>query len=76
MTPQEIKDARKALGLSVADFGRLLETDAQSVRRWEMSGDRSTARAPPPRVGRLIRAYLDGHRPADWPETQKSPAPA
>ena len=67
MTPTELKEARQSLGLSVRQMAELLETDPQSVRRMEMSHERSTHRFPPPRVERLIRAYLDGYRPDDWP---------
>ncbi len=35
MTPAELKEARHKLGLSVADLARLLDTDAQTVRRME-----------------------------------------
>lgn len=66
MTPAEIKEARHKLGLSVADLARLLDTDAQTVRRMEQRGDASTFRKPAPRMVRLIEAYLAGYRPTDW----------
>lgn len=69
MTPTELKEARHMLGLSVADLARLLDTDAQSIRRMEQSESASTFRRPAPRMIRLIRAYLDGYRPTDWPTT-------
>lgn len=67
MTPQETKEARHKLGLSVADLARLLDTDAQTVRRMEQRDDASTFRRPAPRMVRLIEAYLAGYRPTDWP---------
>lgn len=67
MPPIEIKQARHTLGLSVADLARLLDTDPQSVRRMEQSERAKTFRRPAPRMCRLLRAYLDGYRPADWP---------
>ena len=67
MTPAEIKLARQSLGLSVAEFARLLDTDPQTVRRMEQSPEANTFRKPAPRMERLIRAYIDGHKPADWP---------
>ncbi len=67
MTPEDIRQARHALGLSVADLARMLETDAQTVRRMEMAPDRSTHRQPASRMVRLMQAYLDGYRPKDWP---------
>lgn len=67
MNHEQVKRARQALGLSVAGMAAMLDTDPQSVRRWEMPPDRSTSRDLPPRAARLIRAYLNGFRPIDWP---------
>lgn len=67
MDNKDLRVARASLGLSVADMARMLETDALSVRRMELSPDKSTHRKPAPRMVRLIRAYLDGYRPSDWP---------
>lgn len=67
MTPFEIRNARLRLGLTQAELARLLDTDGQTVRRMEMDSSASTARAPAVRMVRLIRAYLDGYRPDDWP---------
>ena len=68
MTPDDLREARRALGLTQAQLAAMLDTDMQSVRRMEMAPERSTARPPPPRVVRLLRAYLDGYRPGDWPQ--------
>ena len=67
MTPTELKEARHKLGLSVADLARLLDTDAQTVRRTEQSETANTFRKPAPRMVRLLDAYLSGYRPPDWP---------
>ena len=67
MTPVKIKKARLRLGLTVSQMAAMLETDAQTIRRMEMSSEASTFREPAARMERLIRAYLDGHRPDDWP---------
>lgn len=73
MTPDQIKEARHAMGLSVADLARLLETDPQTVRRMEQSETANTFRRPAPRMVRLIRLYLVLHSqapqflPDDWP---------
>ncbi|WP_290687612.1 MULTISPECIES: helix-turn-helix domain-containing protein [unclassified Haematobacter] len=67
MTPSEIKSAREKLGLTVAQFAALLETDPQTVRRMEISETASTFRRPAVRMERLIRAYSEGYRPPDWP---------
>ena len=71
MTPAQIKEARQSLGLSVADLARLIDTDPQTVRRMEYDETASTHRAPAPRMVRLIRAYVDGYRPMDWPKEVK-----
>lgn len=68
MTPDEIRTARQTLGLTQAQLGALLETDDQTIRRMEMPEDASTHRKPAVRMVRLIRAYLRGYRPPDWPE--------
>ena len=68
MTPEEIKEARQKLGLSSHQLASLLETDPQTIRRMEQSETANTFRKPAPRMVRLLRAYLDGYRPADWPQ--------
>ena len=67
MTPADIKQARHAMGLSVADLAKLLDTDPQTVRRMEQSETASTFRRPAPRMVRLVQAYMMGYRPPDWP---------
>lgn len=67
MTPSQLREARHALGLSVAQMADMLDTDPLSIRRMEMDQDRKTARAPAPRMTRLMVAYLSGYRPDDWP---------
>ena len=67
MTHTEIRAARLALGLTPADLAKMLDVGTQTVTRMESTPDRSKHRAPAVRMVRLIRAYLDGHRPVDWP---------
>ena len=67
MTPADLKEARHAMGLSVADLARLLDTDPQTVRRMEQSETANTFRRPAPRMVRLVQAYMMGYRPPDWP---------
>lgn len=64
----EIKKIRRALNLTQKELGALCDTDAQTIRRIEMSPDKRTARVPAPRMMRLIRAYAAGYRPEDWPK--------
>ncbi|MEM8581101.1 MAG: helix-turn-helix transcriptional regulator [Pseudomonadota bacterium] len=68
MTHEQIKEARQELGLTLQQFAQVLDTDARTIRRMETSPDNSTHRAPAVRMVRLITAYRDGYRPADWPE--------
>lgn len=68
MTPEEIKKARKSLGLSQAEMGRMLDIhDTSTYRKYEASTAATQHRVPAARMVRLIRAYLDGFRPEDWP---------
>ena len=67
MTPDQIREARQTLGLTQAQLGAMLDTDPTTVRRMEMDSDKATHRAPAPRMVRLLTAYLNGYRPADWP---------
>ena len=69
MTPAEIQEARQSLGLSRAQMAAMLDLqNAQAVQRMEMPATASTHRSPPVRVVRLIRAYLAGYRPDNWPQ--------
>lgn len=68
MTPEEIKAVRQWLGITVSQLAVLLDTDPQTIRRMEQSETANTFRKPAPRMVRLLRAYLDGYRPADWPQ--------
>ena len=67
MTADEIKEARQKLGLSAPQLAALLDTDPQTIRRMEQSEAAKTFRRPSPRMVRLLRSYLDGYRPSDWP---------
>jgi DNA-binding transcriptional regulator YiaG len=71
MTPQQLKEARRKLGLSVSQMGTMLDTAASTIRKMETDASRSTHRKPAPRMQRLIDAYLSGYRPDDWPSPQK-----
>lgn len=64
MTPEQIKEARKSLGLTPTQAAQLLGYGAVS-RIYEIEAG---ARRPSASVVRLLAAYLDGYRPLDWPE--------
>ena len=72
MTPAEIREARRKLGLTQQQFADMLETDAREMRRYTNPDEARHRPLSLPRQ-RLLRAYLDGYRPKDWPEkTRKS----
>ena len=70
MTHTEIRAARLALGLTQAELAKMLDVGKQTVARMESAPDRSKHRKPAVRMILLIRAYLDGHRPVDWPKKE------
>lgn len=63
MTNTEIKDALTALGINKREAAMMLGYSHQA-RISEVLAGRVT---PSASVIRLLRAYLDGYRPADWP---------
>lgn len=66
MTPTELKEARRKLGLTLEQMAVMLgyegEQRRQLMHRIEI-GER-TLREP---QRRLVEAYLSGYRPSDWP---------
>ena len=63
MEPDEVRRARKALGLTQAQLAAVMGYGGR-VRVAEIEGGR---RALGPAAERLLRAYLAGYRPPDWP---------
>jgi transcriptional regulator with XRE-family HTH domain len=66
MTPVEIKEARRKLGLTLEEMATML--GYQGEQRRQMQYDLEIGRKPvrePQR--RLVEAYLAGYRPKDWP---------
>ena len=64
MTPEQIRDARLLLGLDQSQAARFLGYGSASRICEIETGARNASES----VLRLLRAYLDGYRPADWPE--------
>ena len=64
MTPDDFKGARQKLGLDQAQAARVLGYGAPQ----RISEIESGKRSPSDAVVRLMRAYLAGYRPNDWPE--------
>jgi hypothetical protein len=69
LLPDEFREAQQQLGLSDAQLAAVLGYgDAAHVRRHKVRDmTASSYRAPNNQVTRLIRAYLAGYRPDDWP---------
>lgn len=65
MTPTEIREARTTLGLTGAQMGAVLGYGEGA--RMRVSELERGVRQPSESVVRLLRAYLDGYRPDDWP---------
>jgi hypothetical protein len=71
MTPLQLDQARKTLGLTLEGMAAML--GYLGAQRRQMQYDLETGRREirePQR--RLIEAYLSGYRPADWPTDQHS----
>jgi DNA-binding XRE family transcriptional regulator len=68
MTPEEFKAARRGLGLTQGQLGRILNTEPDTIRRWEREPGYSTARDPNPVAAQVLRWMLDGFRPPEWPQ--------
>lgn len=63
MPPAEIRAARKSLALTQGQLAAVMGLRGQgSISEWERG-----VKSPDGRSVRLLRAYLDGYRPADWP---------
>jgi hypothetical protein len=70
MTPAEIRAIVQALPITAAQLDAVMGAGIGSVSRWQTGA--VTPTAP---VLRLLRAYADGHRPADWPKAASDDAP-
>lgn len=63
MTPEEIKAARKALGLTQAQLAQVMGYKRTYLTNLEAGREVLGAQGV-----RLLAAYLEGYRPRDWPE--------
>ena len=62
MTPAEIQEARQSLGLDQHQMAAMLGLGA-ATRVSEIENGKPTSQS----VIRLMRAYVAGYRPDDWP---------
>ena len=67
MTPAQFKEARAQLGLSAAQLGVILASDARTIFRWEAEDGTKGARPPNPIACRVLEWMLAGYRPPEWP---------
>lgn len=76
LSPEQFREAQHQLGLSDSELAAVLGYGSPAhVRRHKVHDTRLPSyRAPNAQVVRLIRAYLEGYRPADWPATSSRPA--
>jgi transcriptional regulator with XRE-family HTH domain len=66
MTPEQIKQTRHQLGLTLTQLGELMGYQGVNVR--VQMDDLETGRRPLRECQRrLLTAYRDGYRPRDWP---------
>lgn len=68
MTGLSFRNMRQALGLTQTQLARLMGYGGNRPRDQISKFERS--RKVPPRAERLIVAYSEGYRPADWPEVK------
>jgi transcriptional regulator with XRE-family HTH domain len=67
MLAGELREARRILGLTVREFADMLGVRPQHVRRMETPPGQGAHRRVTATTERLVRAYLSGYRPRDWP---------
>ena len=63
MVPFQIREARNRLELTQADMAEMLGVTKNAVSGFERGEYKAKAS-----VVRLLRAYLSGYRPPDWPQ--------
>jgi DNA-binding transcriptional regulator YiaG len=54
MTPKEFKETRNGLGLSTKQLAAILDVSPVTVRRWEMTSGKASARKPDPIACRVL----------------------
>lgn len=66
MTPDEIAQSRRKLGLTLVQMAAMLGYDGNQARG-QMHHLETGRRELRPAQRRLLEAYLAGYRPRDWP---------
>lgn len=70
LTPEMLKEAREYLGLDQEQFGLVCGFKASEYRHQQISRLENGRRKITITICRLVRAYLTGYRPPDWPENE------
>ena len=66
MTPDQLKQARRKLGLTLEQVALMLGYEGEQARG-QMHHLETGKRELRPAQRRLMEAYLAGYRPKDWP---------
>ena len=66
MTPEQFMQCRLAVGLTQQQAANMLGYGSRSRISEIETGKRNSSKA----VVRLMRAYVDGYRPDDWPDVE------
>lgn len=67
MTPEEFKETRRKLGLTLSQLAEILDVDARTIRKWEATHG-ANQRAPNPVAAKVMGWMMAEGRPAEWPE--------
>ena len=73
MSPSDLSETRRKLGLTLSEMATLLGYQG-SERRQQCADLESGRRAIREPQRRLVEAYLAGYRPRDWPQPAAPPA--
>lgn len=67
MTPKQLSEARRELGLTLEQMATMLGYAGTQRRQmqYDLESGRRDIREP---QRRLVEAYLAGYRPPDWPD--------
>lgn len=68
MSPEQFKQARQTLGLTLHDFGLMLGYEDSPHLRSQVHKMETGDKPVRPAQARLTEAYLAGYRPKDWPK--------
>lgn len=66
MTPQQFRESRIQLGLTLAEMATAIGMSVTAVKHMEMTSGSPSARSVPQPVAKLVRAYLNfGYKPEE-----------